>query len=160
MHFLKVNSTQSHTEAVRNSMRMLAEHRICPTLGSYAKSNREIFKIVQIPGTLSKSAVSSKVQTTDDVTTGGLRGPLETALVMFLMTTLAQENRLYSLCIWALQSWKIEGVALSASSSVWTFSWCGCVRRWDKECNENHMWLCLSGAQSCLQGSSTQFKNQ
>ena len=29
----------------------------------------------------------------------------------------------------------------------------------DKEDNENHMWLCLSEAQSCLQGSSSQFTN-
>lgn len=41
MHFLKVNSMQAHTEAVRNSTRPLAEDKICSNLGSHAKYDGE-----------------------------------------------------------------------------------------------------------------------
>lgn len=54
MHFLKVNGMQSQNEAVRNLTRALAEDKISLTLGSYAKENREMIKIFEIAGTLSK----------------------------------------------------------------------------------------------------------
>lgn len=68
-----------------------------------------------------------------------------------------KENRSHSLYTWAPQSWKIEGVTLPASSSMWTFSSCGCVRRWIRRIMKiicDCAWVKLRVAHTAVQVSS------